>query len=79
MRSKGPDMAKNSNCLEGMKCPECDSLGPFIFVSECVATWHDEGILESVDFSYVDNKTGACEACDYHGLVRDFEISNQGG
>ena len=37
----------NTHCLEGIRCPECGSYGPFGIGTHCSAIVHDDGIEET--------------------------------
>jgi hypothetical protein len=68
-------MAKNTNCLEGMKCPQCGSLEPFRIETTTVMAWTDEGEAESANLEWEDDSYCECLECDYQGLVADFRTS----
>jgi len=63
----------NENCLTGMKCPECDSYGPFRISSNCWAEVHDDGIEETYDHEWHDDSSCVCAGCHHAGRVKDFK------
>ena len=36
-------MSKNNNCLDGMRCPKCRSMGPYKIVATALFELFDEG------------------------------------
>jgi len=64
---------KNENCLEGMKCPNCGSLGPYKIVSSCWAVWTDEGTRDYTEFEFGDEDACICLNCEYNATVNCFE------
>lgn len=62
----------NTNCLEGIRCPECGSLGPFLITCECVAVVHDDGIDETHNHEWGANSPIVCQECNHVGDVGDF-------
>lgn len=63
---------ENTNCLAGMKCPECGSLGPFRFPASCWAIVNDDGVEESTDFDWDENAIGRCVSCGHECKIRDL-------
>ena len=64
--------AKNTNCLEGIRCPECGSLGPFSIGTYSSAIVHDDGISETSEHEWDKDSPISCRACDEDGHVADF-------
>jgi hypothetical protein len=70
-------MKRNSNCLEGMRCPQCGALEPFDIYGPCSVTVRDDG-TETVQYvEWNDDYACSCPACEFDGLVQDFKIVNQ--
>ena len=65
-------MMPNENCLEGWKCPECRSDGPFQIAATCWVTMYDDGADDSHDFEYDDSNTAICVGCSLAGTVGVF-------
>ena len=63
----------NTNCLEGVRCPECGSEGPFIVEVRQQVRMYDEGTEEvEGDIHWDDGAYMRCEACDFDGTAVDF-------
>lgn len=66
----------NNNCLEGMRCPECGSEGTFWITVTCSAEVSDNGIEETMDFSWDTDSTCVCSICKHCGTVGTFTIAD---
>lgn len=66
--------AVNDNCLKGLRCPKCGSLGPFSIGTYSSAIVHDDGIAETSDHDWDKDSPCTCQACDKDGKVADFDI-----
>jgi hypothetical protein len=65
----------NTNCLEGMKCPQCKSEEPFRIHCTVIVLMEDYGSMEDLSGSEWDRDSLCeCESCDYAGTVEDFTI-----
>jgi len=65
----------NENCLAGMKCPECESEGPFDIEVVTMVTMHDDGsedckVGDGMDWG--PKSACACQRCSYSGEADDF-------
>ena len=63
----------NENCLEGICCPKCGSIGPFRIACTAVCYLTDDGPTE--DFTHVDydeNSMIRCEDCDCQKTMGEF-------
>jgi len=67
----------NDNCLEGMKCPNCGSEGPFRINGTACFIVHDDGTDEYNEVEWQDNDFCGCVNCNYDGKVIDFCVSEQ--
>lgn len=68
-------MAKlNSNCLEGMRCPRCKSLGPFKIACTVLATFSDEGGEDHEGHDWGNQSYCECVDCRHESTVADFQI-----
>jgi hypothetical protein len=63
----------NSNCLEGMQCPNCDSEGPFWMTAKARFFVSDNGTEEFNGIAWSGTDICECVACRYDGTVRDFQ------
>jgi hypothetical protein len=68
------EKTKNTNCLAGMKCPECSSLGPFRITGEASFLVTDDGTEEFGDTEWTDLSSCMCAGCSFAGHVEDFII-----
>lgn len=67
----------NTNFLDGMKCPRCNSEGPFKIAVCIMAMVHDSGVDEHVgNYEWDDNATCICCNCDLIETVEDFNDEN---
>ena len=67
----------NTNCLEGMQCPnlDCKSEGPFRIRCEVMVLMDDEGTMDDLGGSeWDDNSLCECDACDHSATIKDFII-----
>lgn len=65
---------KNTNCLEGMRCPECQSLEPFAIQIKTVATVYDSGTNATENHEWEDYSPCICEKCGHSSTVRAFKV-----
>jgi len=63
----------NTNCLEGMSCPDCGSEEPFRIQAEVTVKMYDSG-SDNVDgdITWSGDNTCTCVECGYLGPVVDF-------
>lgn len=64
----------NENCLNGMICPQCESMGPFHIVVTAGATVYDSGtdFLEGGTVEWSDSSPCVCHDCGHAATVKDF-------
>ncbi len=68
----------NENCLDGMDCPKCKSLGDFTINATVDVSVSDEGTDDDVENFEWDLDSGCgCQACGFLGTVRDFTIAER--
>jgi len=68
----------NTNCLEGMACPKCQSEGAFDIEAKALfMEVTDEGTNFYEDVEWGDDSLCRCCACGFEGKVQDFTIKNQ--
>jgi hypothetical protein len=65
----------NVNCLEGKRCPDCGSYGPFEVVVSMRVLLCDNGTDNAEDGSieYGDDASTKCCSCGHTGIFGDFE------
>ena len=64
----------NENCLEGMRCPQCESYGPFLISAAVLLSVSDDGAVLD-DFANLEWDAGnecRCPVCGHDGVVSDF-------
>jgi hypothetical protein len=66
----------NVNCLDGKRCPNCGSYGPFEVVVTMRVLLYDDGTDYATDGSieYDDDAPAMCDACRYRGKFGDFDV-----
>jgi DNA-directed RNA polymerase subunit RPC12/RpoP len=63
----------NTNCLEGFRCPHCDSEAEFRIEVCTVVTFTDAGSTDTgADLEWQDDSYCECPACDHAATVKDF-------
>lgn len=65
----------NVNCLEGKRCPQCGSYGPFEVVVSMRVLLHDDGTDNAEDGTteYGEDAPTSCRACGHEAKFGDFE------
>lgn len=70
------DAPPNTNCLDGMRCPQCGATEPFRIA---VTTWYrvfDDGLDNHGDVEWDDASFCTCEACNHTSTVAEFRASS---
>jgi hypothetical protein len=67
-----PSAGANTNVLQGMRCPECGSLGPFRIEIITTALVFDSGVEDMGDNEWDNESACECIECGYDGIVRDY-------
>jgi hypothetical protein len=64
----------NTNCLEGMRCPnsECRSDGPFTIRGEATFDVTDDGTGDYESVEWFDDSPCTCKKCMLCAKVEDF-------
>ena len=62
----------NTNCLKGMQCPECKSVGPFRIECTSLFTMYDDGTEDYEDVLYDGESYCHCPLCEHDGKIHDF-------
>jgi hypothetical protein len=65
----------NVNCLDGKRCPECGSFGPFELVVSLRILLRDCGTDDAENSSpeYGEDTRTVCHSCNHEGQFADFE------
>lgn len=68
----------NTNCLEGMRCPdvECGSYGPFSIEGTSQFLTYDDGTEEHGDIAWT-GKNVYCVECGYRGDMDKFRNTEE--
>jgi hypothetical protein len=63
----------NTNCLEGLACPNCGSFGPFSI--ECTATFDvsDDGTDNCREVGWSAKSKASCHECDFTAKLVMFD------
>lgn len=65
-------MARNTNCLENIQCPECRNESHFKIAAVVIADVRDDGAEFHGDAEWHDNSAITCPECDHSGNVGEF-------
>jgi hypothetical protein len=68
-------VSPNVNCLEGKRCPDCGSFGPFEITVSRRVLLYDNGCGDAGDGTteYGDDSPAMCYACQHEGKLGDFD------
>lgn len=64
----------NTNCLDGIKCPECGSEEPFNISAKAIFTVYDDGTDSYGGVEWDDNSAIECLECGHRGKIKEFKI-----
>lgn len=67
------ELTANANCLAGMKCPKCGSLGPFGIHVRAWCVMEDDGADKYTEPDWEDGDHCHCVSCDYRDTVSCFK------
>lgn len=62
----------NSNCLEGVQCPECGQDSAFYVQATITCFVTDDGSEPTGDHHWDETSATACPICDHKGSISDF-------
>jgi len=69
---------ENTNCLAGLKCPECGALEPFKIAATMDVIVVDNGTDDySGDVEWNDAADCMCQNCKFTGIVKDFKAADR--
>jgi hypothetical protein len=73
--ANGSAVSPNVNCLEGKRCPECGSFGPFEIIVSRQVLLYDNGCDDAEDGTteYGDDSPATCHACQHDAKFGDFD------
>lgn len=67
----------NTNCLEGMRCPNCGQEDRFKIQGTCMFDVTDNGSEACGNHEFNGESYCQCTECDRYGKLAEFRISNQ--
>lgn len=69
----------NTNCLEGMRCPNpaCGQEDTFKIDTNATVTWTDNGAGNLEDPGWLDGAWIMCPACGWDGITNDFKVKER--
>lgn len=67
----------NTNCLEGMACPDCGSERQLLIRAEATFRVTDAGSDTFTDMDWDDESNCSCPTCGHIGQIKNFRIVNQ--
>ena len=67
-------MIVNENCLDGMRCPACQSPGPFWIVASSFFLISDDGVEDHESVEWDAASLCRCHSCDFMATVSVFTI-----
>jgi hypothetical protein len=68
----------NSNCLQGMQCPRCNSLEPFVIGITTMLRFYDEGSDDQLGDNEWDQASYCeCCKCSFAAGVADFTLPHR--
>jgi len=68
---------RNTNCLEGLRCPACASLGPYWIEVTTSIKYYDDGSDEVQGGEWEDESPATCCNCGFCGVVGDLQVEDQ--
>lgn len=69
----------NTNCLEGIECPECGQKDLFKIAAVVIVEVTDDGTEDQGgDYELHENSYCECPACGHRGKLADFTIKEPG-
>jgi hypothetical protein len=66
----------NTNCLQGMQCPKCESLEPFAIEVTTTFRVFDDGTDDQIgNTNWEEDSYCECCQCVFAGTVKDFTLA----
>ncbi len=65
----------NSNCLAGIRCPECGAEDRFRIEASSIFEFDDEGSGDHEDVEWGDGSYIQCQECQHEGTVKEFTLT----
>ena len=64
----------NTNCLEGIRCPQCGNEDRFRIAATSLFTVTDDGTDDYADVHWDDASYADCPECGLHGTLKVFRV-----
>lgn len=64
----------NTNCLEGIRCPQCGNEERFRIAATSLFTVTDDGTDDYADVHWDDSSYADCPECGLHGTLKVFQV-----
>jgi hypothetical protein len=77
-RNKKSTDTINTNCLEGLRCPNCRSSGPLYIEVNTTALVFDNGVEETQDHEWTPESACRCSCCGYSETIASFDAKKGG-
>jgi Zn ribbon nucleic-acid-binding protein len=65
-------VSKNTNCLEGIRCPKCGQDDSLRIAGSSIFTVVDDGTEDHGDVEWDEDSWALCPACEYEGKLGMF-------
>lgn len=62
----------NTNCLQGVMCPQCGYTESFSIMLDCAGVVTDDGLAETTHPTWDNSSRITCEGCEHDGRVGEF-------
>ena len=68
------ECSMNTNCLEGIRCPECGQEDEFRIEGRTVFEVTDDGTGDHGDVEWDEDSYVLCPSCEFEGKLGHFQI-----
>jgi hypothetical protein len=72
-----PARKENTNCLEGVRCPQCGHEEGLSVSVTALARLSDNGFIDHEDMDFQEASRASCPECSHTGVAEDFRIAKQ--
>ena len=69
----------NTNCLEGIRCPQCGNEEEFRIEALVVCKVTDDGAEATGEFDWHDKSWCLCPKCEKEGDLEEFQVEDEDG
>ena len=67
----------NTNCLAGLRCPKCQSYGPYRIACTTYVRMFDDGSDSSTGVDWSPESQCRCSECNHAATVQDFTVLDE--